>query len=209
MKKLLAVSIFLAGFIAILSSQYEKKQETFALSTLKIITNTGHGSGVHIGNGYILTAAHVVDGSASIRVRATHNGEEPAELLWLNKAHDVALLRSDHLKGVDSSPLSCKPVGVGQSVKATGNPGPLEFITSWGRVSSDEAKRGNWKSSIIVDLTIAPGSSGGPVFDTHGNVVGLVVGIALMSHGFSSSAIPYSYVVPGQAICSLLARNSS
>jgi S1-C subfamily serine protease len=198
MKKLLAVSIFLAGFIAILSSQYQKKQETFALSTLKIITSTGHGSGVHIGNGYILTAAHVVDGSESIRVRATHNGEEPAELLWLNKAHDV-----------DSSPLSCKPLGVGQSVKATGNPGPLEFITSWGRVSSYEAKRGNWKSSIIVDLTIAPGSSGGPVFDTRGNVVGLVVGIALMSHGFSSSAIPYSYVVPGSAICSLLARNSS
>lgn len=209
MKKLLAVSIFLAGLFLILSSQYEKKKDVWALSTLKIITSTGHGSGVHIGNGYILTAAHVVAGDQSVRVMASHNGEEPADVLWVNKAHDVALLRSDYLKGVDSSPLSCKPLGVGQSVKATGNPGPLEFITSWGRVSSDEAKRGNWKSSIIVDLTIAPGSSGGPLFDTRGNVVGLVVGIALTTIGFSSAPIPYSYAVPSTAICFLLARNSS
>lgn len=142
MKKLLAVSIFLAGLFLILSSQYEKKKDVWALSTLKIITSTGHGSGVHIGNGYILTAAHVVAGDQTVKVMASHNGEEPADVLWVNKAHDVALLRSSSLQGVDTSPLSCNQTGVGQSVRATGNPGSLEFVTSWGRVGSNEATRG-------------------------------------------------------------------
>jgi serine protease Do len=209
MKTIAAVSAFIAGLFLIAFSQYEKKQEAWALSTLKVTTDSGHGSAVHIGNGYILTAAHVVGNLGKVGVVASHNGSEPADVLWINRAYDVALLKSDSLNGVASSPLSCRQTDIGQSVRAAGNPGPLEFITSWGRVSSNELQRGPWRSSIIVDMTIAPGSSGGPIFDTRGNVVGLVVGIALMNHGFSSSAIPLTYAVPSKSICHLLARNSS
>lgn len=209
MKKLAAISAFIAGLFLIAFSQYETKQEAFALSTLKIVTENGHGSGVHIGNGYVLTAAHVIRDADSVKVTASHGGQEPADVLWTNKAYDVALLHADHLIGVAASPLSCRQTGVGQSVKATGNPGPLEFVSSWGRVSSSELKRGPWGSTIIIDVTIAPGSSGGPVFDVKGNVVAIIVGVAMMSDGFNRSAIPLSYAVPATAVCKMLARNSS
>lgn len=207
---LLCVCLFLCVSIGLYLT-YHHEKPTGSASTVKITVGSGHGSGVHIGDGYIITAAHVVDGAQKVGVKfrlpyATFDAE--AEVLWSNAAHDVALLWVGIGK-MPSSRISCEDLSIGQPVEAVGNPGPLEFVHSYGRISSDIQERARWKRSIIASLAIAPGSSGGPVLDMRGRLVGIVVGVALTNvGGFSPSAVALAYLVPSSAICSLLARRA-
>lgn len=198
-----AIFIFLVVYTA------SKKRDTFALSTVKIPIGQGHGSGSHIGSRYILTAAHVVKGQAEVRVKASHGGESVADVLWINEKHDIALLRARELTGVGVSRLFCENPQVGQSVTAIGNPGPLEFITAYGTVSSGPRKSDeHWSEFYIVSMPVAPGMSGGPVLDHHGRVVGIVVGVAMMSIGWSGAPVGFGYIAPASAICKMLARSA-
>jgi S1-C subfamily serine protease len=197
-----AIFIFLVIYTA------PKKRDALALSTVKVLAGEGHGSGVHTGNRYIITAAHVVEQAETVKVKAQHGGESIADVLWVNKAHDIALLRARELTGVGVSRLDCGPVDVGQHIEAIGNPGSLEFIHAFGRVSSGVEKRGPWAQAYIVSMTVAGGMSGGPAMDAQGRVVGIVVGVALTYVGWGPSALAFAYVVPSKAICNLTMRNA-
>ena len=191
--------LLISAILAFLVSwQAPKKADTLALSTIMVRSGGGHGSGVQVAPGYFLTAAHVLNGNPVV---VTSMGKEaPAEVLWASKEYDIALLRAA-LPDVGVSPLNCAQAQTGLSVKAIGNPGPFEFVHSWGRISnSDPKERGPWKSTIIVDVTAGPGSSGGPVFDMKGGVVGIVVAYAPQFPGFM-------LVVPSQSVCALVLRN--
>lgn len=174
-------------------------------SVVKVLVGEGHGSGVHIGNGYILTAAHVTHGQpASLKL---DNGElVGVEVLWENKDYDVALLRTN--AKLAHSKLSCRTAGDGERVVARGNPTVLEFVASEGKVTGGERVAGPWRSALAVDMTIVMGMSGGGVFDERGNVVGLAVGALTASFGFSSSLTGFGIIVPSSAVCALLARTA-
>lgn len=172
-------------------------------STVKIVMGQGHGSGVHIGNGYIVTAAHVV-GDKVPTIKADDGTEQPATVLWTNKAHDIALLRTDATMAV--SPLDCRVAGYGEAVTAKGNPGPLEFITATGRVAGVEREFGPWARVLPVDMTIVMGMSGGPVLASDGRVVGISVGVLLAQVGFSPSLTGFGAIVPSAVVCDLMGR---
>jgi S1-C subfamily serine protease len=173
-----------------------------AISTVFVETTTGHGSGVHIGRGYILTAAHVVDAEPVVKVRDTLNHTVSGAVLWVNKAYDLALVLIDK-PGMDATPLNCavRPK-VGDEISAIGNPLNLLFIHTWGRVAAPTQERMMWKAAFIADLTIAPGMSGGPIFDRAGNLIGLGVGVSSMG----MTLFPISYIVPVSAVCRLMAK---
>lgn len=199
------VSLAIAGF---LTFQTAKKRHSLALSTVKIMVGEGHGSGVHTGNRFIVTAAHVVRGQKEVKVKSSSGAEALADVLWLNEGQDIALLRARELPGVDVSRLSCGNPSVGQHVSAVGNPGPLEFITAYGRVSSDMKRGERWADFYIASMAVAPGMSGGPVFNESGLVVGIVVGVAITQIGWGASAVSLAYIAPASAICNLTMRNA-
>lgn len=178
-------------------------------SVVYVDTDKGHGSGVHIGDGYILTAGHVADGIKTIQIKTAGGKFQPADVLWLNKEYDIALLRTKP-DGIGAATLACRYAHAGEDIRAIGNPLTLEFVSSYGRVSGDVRSLGPWKAVLLTDITTIPGQSGGPVFDEGGALVGITVGVV-------SAPIPtpfgpiYAYtgfgtVVPSQTVCDLMAR---
>jgi S1-C subfamily serine protease len=180
-----------------------------ARSVVKVKVRGGHGSGVIIRPGYVVTAAHVIESAKEAEIVTSGGSKVKADVLWSNAQYDIALLHfkhSDLAEGDEATPanLSCGLTRVGDAIHAVGNPGPLEFVHSWGHVSSKADDHGYWKSAYIATVAIAPGSSGGPVFDPNGNVVGITVGISLMQLGMFPAPAPFAYVVPSSAVCFLM-----
>ncbi len=178
----------------------------FPSSTVKVELDKGHGSGVHIGDGLILTAAHVAREGAAVRLKLDDGTYRDAEVLWSSTASDIALLRTSP-DGLQSSPLSCAPLKVGQEVTARGNPLSVEFITTYGHIVGPATKRSDWLGVAPVDMVILPGMSGGPAFNSAGEVVGINVALLTLPLGVSVSATGLGFIVPAEQICGLLGRS--
>lgn len=173
------------------------------------VTGSGHGSGVYIGQGLILTAAHVAKEAPHGKMTvSTEKAEEPATVLWFNADTDVALLQLDTpMSDLLPATLVCKTKdpAIGDYVQAIGSPLNLKFIHTYGRIASIVAQHNGERVTFIADLTIAPGSSGGPAFDRDGNLVGLTIGIAVAPLGLGAmSLVSLSYIIPKSVLCSEL-----
>ena len=176
-------------------------------SMVKVLVGTGHGSGVHIGNGLARGAALVVDDVKSVRLKLTNSQIVSGEVLWASKGRDVALIRADYPHRMAATNLECRPLMVGEDISIYGNPLSVDAMRTFGRVGGQPRSMGEWKRVVPVDASAAPGNSGGPVFDADGDLVGLLVGAALMPIGFGASLVGISYFVPAETICELLARD--
>lgn len=158
-----------------------------------------HCSGVHVGKGVVLTAAHCTVDSDLTGLRDDAGREYQATLLWQNKDYDVALIYAPELD-VASSELSCRMPALGEEIIVSGHPLLEEWIRTKGViVGKQHSYDGMWAEGILGNVTSGPGNSGGPVFDTAGNIVGLLVG------GYPRSP-NLSIIVPAPTICRLLGR---
>jgi serine protease Do len=138
------------------------------------------GSGLIVSaDGAILTNHHVVDDAEKITVTVPGRKRKyPARLIGTDRQTDIALLRvePDPAHPFAAAPLSPNPVRVGQWVLAIGNPYGLDGTVSLGIVS---AKGRNLEipdllnDFIQTDALIDHGSSGGPLVDLDGRVVGI------------------------------------
>ena len=199
-----AVALCAAVFAAVLLYAPNLRTEPLASFAVKIDMPEGHGSGSHIGNGFILTAAHVVDGRKPKII--TDNGlEREAEILWLNKEYDVALLRIRDYGGIGAVPLACSNLPVGTVYSAYGNPGAIDFVHSDGEVVGPAVKRGPWLSVATLDGTVVMGMSGGAILSRN-RVVGVAVGVQVVQAGIFPSITGFGFAVPGRVVCDLMGR---
>lgn len=173
-------------------------------STVKVTTETGHGSGVSIGKGYIISAAHVVKDAKSVSIKTKAGVVHPATVLWVNDAKDIALLHTS--AKLPSSPLSCREVKSGEPITASGNPSDMEFLDMRGFIAGNARKIGPWEDALPADVTLIGGMSGGPAFDDAGEVVGINVGHMSIPMGFGMSWVRASVIVPSSTVCRLMAR---
>lgn len=137
----------------------------------------GHGSAVHIGNGYFLTAGHVVGAwEEVIEGHAAQTVREDDKL-------DIAVLYVPELADMPYVVLARDNPQVGDEITITGFPLNLGKLTFFGRVADDvtEAIAGMWVGVLDLNIAAAPGVSGSGVIDAHGRVVGiLVAGITML-----------------------------
>jgi S1-C subfamily serine protease len=143
------------------------------------------GSGFLINEGgFILTNAHVIRNATDIRVvRAKSLEEFPARIVGVDPATDSALIRIDPQPDMEVLPLgSSAALEVGEIVMAVGNPLGLNHTVSSGLISAKERLVSEDRSSLLdylqTDTAINPGSSGGPLLNLHGQVVGINTAIA-------------------------------
>ncbi len=138
------------------------------------------GSGFIINEqGYILTNAHVIQNATDIRVVLAEGKKEyPAKIIGVDRITDTALIKVE-----PSSLLTVLPLGdsdalkTGEMVLALGNPLGLQHTVTSGLVSAKERIAPNLNSNyadfIQTDSAINPGSSGGPLLNLYGEVVGI------------------------------------
>lgn len=168
-------------------------------ATVEVVLKDGHGSGVHIGHGIILTAAHVVGQEKTVTVRTTDGFETTAEVQWSNTTYDVAMIRIDPVVKLQERSLRCGPLYVGEAVRLEGNPFDLGLQTTYGHIIEHKMRPyQDWKIALHVDAMLGPGMSGGPTLDANGNVIGINVG-AIPGYGFG-------VIVPNKAICQLMGK---
>lgn len=173
---------------------------------VKIMLTQGHGSGVNIGNGYILTAAHVAGDSSTLDIKFEDGTTAKAETLWVNKGNDIALLRFKDDGHTRSAKLACRSPKLGEAGAAFGNPVAFENLVFRGFVNGAPANVGSVKGAIPTDLTILPGMSGGALYDVEGYVIGINVMTALVPMGFMPSWARIGFSVSGATICGLMGR---
>jgi serine protease Do len=155
----------------------------------------GLGSGFIVDpNGVILTNAHVVNGADEVTVKLTDHREFKAKVVGLDKQTDVAVLR------IEAKNLPTVKIGnadaarVGEWVVAIGSPFGFEnsvtagIISAKSRTLPDEG----YVPFMQTDVAVNPGNSGGPLIDSHGEVIGINSQIYSSSGGYEglSFAIP-------------------
>ena len=137
------------------------------------------GSGVIISeDGEFLTNHHVIDRASRIRCQLTDGSIYEAKLIGKDKDLDVALLKFDAPEGIKfpAAKLSERYLDVGEVVLAMGAPWGLARSVSMGIISCNDRYlegAGDYTLWYQTDAAISPGNSGGPLVDTHGEVVGL------------------------------------
>ena len=150
------------------------------------------GSGfILTADGYIVTNYHVVEGANEIKVTTYDNKTYKAELIGYDESNDIAVLKVD---ADDLTPVvlgDSDQMNVGDSVIAIGNPlGELTFSLTSGSVSALNRKvtiNNTAMNLIQTDCAINSGNSGGALFNSHGEVIG-ITNAKYSGSGDSSSA---------------------
>ena len=153
------------------------------------------GSGFIISaDGYILTNAHVAQDAEKIIVRLSDQRERPAKVIGVDEMTDVAVLK------IEGEKLPAVKIGdsdaleVGEWVLAIGSPFGLEHTATQGIVSAvgRNLPSGTYVPFIQSDVAVNPGSSGGPLFNLRGEVIGINSQIYSSTGGYMglSFAVP-------------------
>lgn len=164
------------------------------------------GSGFIISeDGYIITNNHVIDNSETIIVRLLDDKTEyQAKLIGKDPKTDLALIKIETKKKLDTVFVGdSDSVDVGEWVIAIGNQFQLGQTVTAGIVSAKSRKlpyqaSGPYDSFIQTDASINPGSSGGPLFNIRGQVIG--VNTAIFSPGRQQFGSPGFNIGIGFAI---------
>jgi S1-C subfamily serine protease len=155
------------------------------------------GTGVVVADdGTIVTANHVIAGATRITVRFFDGTTAQAAVVSADPKRDVAALRPTSLPDVVVPAALGGDANVGATVVAIGNPLGLTDSVSVGVVSglnrTAETAEGTYSGLIQFDASVNPGSSGGPLLDAGGVVVGIVVSIANPDHKDAFAGIGFA-----------------
>jgi hypothetical protein len=158
-----------------------------------IQTPSGFGSGFVVrADGWVVTNLHVIAGANQAVVTFANKRSFPVrEVVNASARHDLALLRVD-ARGLPVLKLgNSEIVRAGDAVVAIGHPLGLEDTVSNGLVSAIRRKED--LKALQISAPIAPGSSGGPLFNDHGEVIGVAMGILRGGQNINIG-VPVEYV---------------
>jgi hypothetical protein len=166
--------------------------------TVRVSASSGTGFVVSP-DGYLLTNEHVVHGATQVTVTANAT-EYPAAVVRTDPDNDIALLKIS-ATGLPVVALGDSDrVAIGDTVYTIGCPRGICGTATQGRVANVNVGTENM---ILVDLTATHGSSGGPLFNARGEVVGITTaGLIANAEGETSG---FTLAVPINRAAALLA----
>jgi S1-C subfamily serine protease len=172
------------------------------------------GSGVIINpNGLILTAAHVVNRPGTFTVTTSDGKKYVTTKACVSKGHDVGYLKIDVANLPVAKFGNSDEVKLGSRLVAIGSPwGEMNYNSvTLGHLSAKKRSiegpfaPSGWGVLFQTDVAANPGNSGGPVFNTKGEVVGVVVGLlSVRMRGVPPGYDGITYCVPSNVAKSIL-----
>jgi serine protease Do len=147
---------------------------------------TGVGSGFFISaDGYAVTNNHVVDHANSVEVTTDDGNTYTAKVIGTDAKTDLALIKVGGKSDFPYVNLETETPRIGDWVVAVGNPYGLGGTVTAGIISAEgrDIGSGPYDDYIQIDAPINKGNSGGPTFDTKGNVIGVNTAIFSPSGG--------------------------
>lgn len=180
---------------------YERINPAIVLVEAQLKDGVSSGTGCVINeNGIILTSSHVVDNASYIEVTTSKGETYKAEVIKSeNKNNDLTLLKIK-----PEAPLPVIKLGdsslvkVGQKVLAIGNPFGFNGTLTTGIVSRIDYER----NKIQTDAAINPGSSGGPILNANGEVIG--ISQSIFNPDNNKSNIGIGFAVPANEVKKLI-----
>jgi serine protease Do len=172
----------------------------------------GLGSGILVSaDGYVLSNHHVVEGAGSIRVTLADHRAFPAVIVGADSLVDIAVLKIE-VAGVPCLQLArSRQLRIGDWVLALGHPlgmGPTlthGIVCALGSPADLISDRYGIESFILTDAVINPGSSGGPLLDLHGEVVGINTAISTRTGYFMGYGLAIPVDLARKALDDILA----
>jgi serine protease Do len=164
---------------------------------------TGQGSGFFISpDGYAVTNNHVVDGADKVEVTADDGTIHTAKVIGTDPRTDLALIKVDGIHNFPYAKLSDGQPRVGDWVLAVGNPFGLGGTVTAGIVSARgrDIGSGPYDDFIQIDAPVNKGNSGGPTFNTAGDVVGVNTAIYSPSGG----NVGIAFAIPAATVKSVV-----
>jgi serine protease Do len=166
---------------------------------------TGQGSGFFISSdGYAVTNNHVVDGADKVEVTMDDGKTYSAKVIGTDPRTDIALIKVAGRTDFPFAKLSESKPRIGDWVLAVGNPFGLGGTVTAGIVSASGRDIGNgpYDDFIQIDAPVNKGNSGGPAFNTEGEVMG--VNTAIYSPSGGSVGIAFS--IPASTVKTVIAQ---
>ncbi|CAN5204608.1 hypothetical protein BH18ACT5_BH18ACT5_10930 [soil metagenome] len=162
-------------------------------SMVQISLQSGLGSGFVYEDGYVLTAAHVVEGFETVEVRFADGAQREGTVVGSDGAHDIAVVAVD-TEGIPAAQLALDgELEVGQLAVALGSPWGLDQTVTSGVVSAVNRPVSDFDSAQVLiqtDASINPGNSGGALADREGRVIG--VNIEIFTTTGSNSGVGFA-----------------
>jgi S1-C subfamily serine protease len=169
MKKILLLAFVLFTVVSLRTTALEHSSLTKAIqSTVVVQTDKGdYGAGFFVKPRLVLTNSHVVltPGVQTITITLNNESECQGKLGYRDEGLDLALVSVD-CAGEPLKPATTAQLG--DTAYAIGHPQMIPFVVTRGIVSRYIDK---W---VFSDVTISVGSSGGPLVDDQGNVLGVI-----------------------------------
>jgi serine protease Do len=166
---------------------------------------TGQGSGFFISaDGFAVTNNHVVDGADKVEVTTDDGQIFKAKVIGTDARTDLALIKVEGGSNFPFAKLSDGKPRIGDWVLAVGNPFGLGGTVTAGIVSASGRDIGNgpYDDFIQIDAPVNKGNSGGPAFNTEGEVMG--VNTAIYSPSGGSVGIAFS--IPASTVKNVIAQ---
>jgi len=166
---------------------------------------TGQGSGFFISaDGFAVTNNHVVDGADKVEVTTDDGKVFKAKVIGTDARTDLALIKVEGGSNFPFAKLSDGKPRIGDWVLAVGNPFGLGGTVTAGIVSARGRDIGNgpYDDFIQIDAPVNKGNSGGPAFNTEGEVMG--VNTAIYSPSGGSVGIAFS--IPASTVKNVIAQ---
>ncbi len=172
-------------------SLYEKINPAIVCVDSQVSDGVSCGTGCIIDKrGIILTSAHVIDVGKNIIVTMSNGQDYNAKILYrFGENKDIALLKIDvpmELKTVKMG--NSEKIKVGQKVLAIGNPFGFNGTLTQGIISRIDYA----KNRIQTDAAINPGSSGGPLLNKDGEIIGINQAIYNPDNNISNIGIGFA-----------------